>query len=123
MKIRRIFTLFLFVFFVLINFSFSTIAAENKKTYWDDPKLREEYKKFWNEYQRISKLENIDYSEYTRQKESLFIYYDLKLLNRTNNHKYEAVKEFYRIKLRELKGLRKLKNSYKTLDGKRMLKK
>ena len=36
MKIRRIFTLFLFVFFVLINFSFSTIAAENKKTYWDD---------------------------------------------------------------------------------------
>lgn len=99
------------------------IKLLSKKTYWDDPKLREEYKKFWNEYQRISKLENIDYSEYTRQKESLFIYYDLKLLNRTNNPKYEAVKEFYRIKLRELKGLRKLKNSYKTLDGKRMLKK
>ncbi len=99
------------------------IKLLSKKTYWDDPKLREEYKKFWSEYQRISKLENIDYSEYTRQKESLFIYYDLKLLNRVNNPKYEAIKEFYRIKLRELKGLRKLKNSYKTLPGKNLLKK
>lgn len=99
------------------------IKLLSKKTYWDNPKLREEYKKFWDEYQRIAKLENIDYSEYTRQKESLFIYYDLKLLNRTNNSKYEAIKEFYRIKLRELKGLRKLKNSYKTLIGKNLLKK
>ena len=33
----------------------------SKKVYWDSSSTREEYNKFWKEYQRISKLENIDY--------------------------------------------------------------
>ena len=32
-------------------------------------------------------LENIDYDEYVRQRDSLFIYYDLKLLNRLRTDK------------------------------------
>ncbi len=84
----------------------------SKKVYWEDTRIREEYNKFWKEYQRISKLENIDYDEYQRQRDSLFIYYDLKLLNRVRTNKYEPIKEFYRRKLKELQGLRKIKNKY-----------
>ena len=90
----------------------------SKKVYWDSSSTREEYNKFWKEYQRISKLENIDYDEYVRQRDSLFIYYDLKILNRVKSNKYEEIKNFYRIKLRELHGLRKVKNKYILLKGK-----
>ena len=95
----------------------------SKKAYWDDPKEREEYRKFTNEFLRINKLQNIDYEEYVRQKESLFIYYDLKMLNRSNSDKYDQIKQYYRIKLRELKGLTKLKNRFKLLKGKYLLNK
>lgn len=98
---------------------FYNIKLLSKKTYWDNPKIREEYKKFWDEYSRISKLENIDYSEYVRQKESLFIYYELKLLNRVDNDKYNQIKQFYRIKLKELKGLKKMRNKYINLENKK----
>lgn len=90
----------------------------SKKAYWDDPREREEYRKFTKEFLRINKLQMVDYEEYIRQKESLFIYYDLKMLNRSNSNKYEPIKEYYRIKLRELKGLPKLKNTFKLLNGK-----
>ncbi|MBE5822175.1 MAG: hypothetical protein E7311_06305 [Clostridiales bacterium] len=95
----------------------------SKKAYWDDPKEREEYRKFTNEFLRINKLQIVDYEEYIRQKESLFIYYDLKMINRSNSNKYEAIKEYYRIKLRELKGLRKIKNTFNLLKGKYKLNK
>ena len=89
-----------------------------KKVYWEDSRIREEYNKFWKEYQRIMKLENIDYDEYVRQRDSLFIYYDLKLLNRLKTDKYEDIKNFYRRKLKQLNGLRKVKDKYVLLKGK-----
>lgn len=89
-----------------------------KKVYWNDCRIREEYDKFWKQYQRIAKLENIEYEEYKRQKESLFIYYDLKILNRIKTDKFNGIKQFYRIKLKELKGLRKIRNKWITLSGK-----
>jgi len=89
-----------------------------KKVYWNDCRIREEYDKFWKQYQRIAKLENIEYEEYKRQKESLFIYYDLKILNKIKTDKFNGIKQFYRIKLKELKGLRKIRNKWVTLSGK-----
>lgn len=94
------------------------IQLLSKKVYWESSSTREEYNKFWKEYQRILKLENIDFEEYKRQRDSLFIYYDLKLLNRVKTNKYEDIKNFYRRKLKELKGLRKLKDKYILLKGK-----
>ena len=94
------------------------IQLLSKKVYWNDCRMREEYDKFWKQYQRIAKLKNIEYEEYKRQKESLFIYYDLKILNRIETDKFNGIKQFYRIKLKELKGLRKIRNKWITLSGK-----
>lgn len=103
---------------LLINLIQSyNIHLLSKKVYWEDCRIREEYNKFWKEYQRIMKLENIDYDEYVRQRDSLFIYYDLKLLNRLRTDKYEDIKNFYRRKLKELNGLRKVKDRYVLLKG------
>ena len=43
------------------------------KVYWESPKQREEYKKFWNKYKEISKLKETNFIEYVKQKEILFI--------------------------------------------------
>lgn len=90
----------------------------SKKVYWENSTIREEYLKFSKEFERIYKLQNVDYEEYVRQRDSLFIYYDLKILNRLKGNKHEAIKNFYRIKLRELHGLRKVKDTYVLLKGK-----
>ncbi len=36
------------------------IKLLSTKVYWESPKDREEYKKFWNRYQEISKLKETD---------------------------------------------------------------
>lgn len=94
------------------------IQLLSKKVYWENSSTREEYSKFAKEFERIYKLQNIDYDEYVRQRDSLFIYYDLKILNRVKGNKYDEIKNFYRIKLRELHGLRRVKNTYVLLKGK-----
>ena len=94
------------------------IQLLSKKVYWENSATREEYSKFAKEFERIYKLQNIDYDEYVRQRDSLFIYYDLKILNRVKGNKYDEIKNFYRIKLRELHGLRRVKNTYVLLKGK-----
>ena len=43
------------------------------KVFWDDLSKRDEYKKFWDKYQKISKLKETDFIEYVKQKEILFI--------------------------------------------------
>ena len=49
------------------------------KVFWDDLSKRDEYKKFWDKYQKISKLKETDFIEYVKQKEILFIKDDLKV--------------------------------------------
>ena len=74
------------------------------KIYWESPKAREEYKKFWEEYKKIEK----DTEEGQAQKEILFIRDEIKKVND------EKIVKFYKNKLVELGALRKLKNSYIT---------
>ena len=47
------------------------------KVYWDNMKERENYKKFWDKYKEISKLKEVDFVEYMKQKEVLFIKNDM----------------------------------------------
>ena len=81
------------------------------KIYWDKPSLRDEYKKFWNEYKNISKISEDDYLEYMRQKEILFIRGDLKQVYK-NEMKYEKIIKFYKNKLVNLRAMREFKNSF-----------
>ena len=50
------------------------------KVYWSNMKERDNYKKFWDKYKEISKLKDIDFNEYIKQKEVLFIKNDIKKL-------------------------------------------
>lgn len=98
------------------------IKLLSTKIYWDKPQKREEYKKFWEEYNKIQKLESSDHGEYLKQKEILFIKNDLKALNE-KPEKYEDIIKFHKEKLVELGVMRNISNACKTLNQKHMKKK
>ena len=81
------------------------------KIYWEKPSQRDEYKRFWDKYKEIEKLKNINYDEYIKQKEILFVRSDLEKVL-TNENKYYKIIKFYRNKLVELGVMRNLQNSY-----------
>ena len=89
----------------------------SKKVYWDNPKQRDEYKKFWNKYKEISKLKNKNFVEYVKQKEILFLKDDLKKLDDYGKLDYSKVKTYYRRKLIDYGAIRTVKNSCKS-EGK-----
>ncbi len=86
------------------------------KVYWNSPKEREEYKKFWNKYKAISKIKETDFIEYVKQKEILFIRNDMKNLN-SGKTDYSKIMKYYKRKLIDYGAMRELKNSYKS-EGK-----
>ena len=68
------------------------------KVYWDNPKERESYKKFWDKYKEISKLKDVDFIEYVKQKEILFIKNDIKKIENSKMD-YSKIIKYYRRKL------------------------
>lgn len=86
------------------------------KVYWESPKQREEYKKFWNKYKEITKLKENDFIEYIRQKEVLFIKNDIKNLQNEKTD-YSKILKYYKRKLVDYGALREIKNSCKS-EGK-----
>ena len=90
------------------------IRLLSTKVYWDKPIEREEYKKFWNKYKEIKKIE--DEKEQSEQKQVLFLKNELKQLNKNeenNNLIIKCIKQ----KLLELGAIRQIKNNCKTLAG------
>ena len=81
------------------------------KIYWDKPQEKEEYKKFWNEYKKISELKNKNYMEYSRQREILFLRRELKNVYK-NINKYCRIEKFFKGKLVEYGVMKQLQNSY-----------
>ena len=77
------------------------------KVYWDNPNLRELYKTFWKEYQN---------TKTQKEKEILFITYDLKLLKKSKKD-YTQIKKFYIKKLTEYGVMRRLKSTCRTCSG------
>ena len=98
------------------------IKLLSTKIYWDKPQKREEYKKFWEEYNKIQKLESTSQGEYLKQKEILFIKNDLKALNE-KQQKYADIIKFHKEKLVELGVMRNISNTCRTLGKKHMKKK
>ena len=88
------------------------------KVFWDDLSKRDEYKKFWDKYQKISKLKETDFIEYVKQKEILFIKDDLKKINNTDSKvDYSKLESYYKRKLLDYGQIRELHNDYKS-EGK-----
>ncbi len=88
------------------------IKLLSTKVYWDKPEKREEYKKFWNKYKEINKIENK--KEKIKQKQILFLKNDLKKLDKIENNL--IIKEIKQ-KLVELGAMKQIRNCYKTIEG------
>jgi len=85
------------------------------KIYWERPKDREEYKKFWDKYKKIDSIKKKE--EKDLQKEILFIKNDLKKIQKEEK-RYKLVINAYKEKLVELGAMKKMKNNCKTQDTK-----
>lgn len=86
------------------------------KVYWESPKIRDEYKKFWKKYKEISKLKENDFIEYVKQKEILFIKNDIKNLGKGKTD-YTKILKYYKRKLVDFGAMKVMRNSYKS-EGK-----
>ncbi len=87
------------------------IKLLSTKVYWDSPKAREEYKEFLEKYKEIAVLKEIDFIEYVKQKEILFIRNDMKKI-KDDKIDYSKILKYYKRKLVDFGVLRFLKNSY-----------
>ena len=68
------------------------------KVYWDNTRDREQFKNFHEKYKEIEKLKEIDFIEYVKEKEILFMKEDIK---RVQNEKtdYSRLVKYYKRKL------------------------
>ena len=87
------------------------IKLLSTKVYWESAKERDEYKNFWNKYKEIAKLKEIDFIEYIRKKEILFIKNDMKNLKNQKTD-YSKIITYYRRKLIDYGEIKQIKNSY-----------
>lgn len=92
------------------------IKLLSTKVYWDSPKARDEYKKFWSCYKEIAKLKETDFIEYIKQKEILFIKNDMKKLQEGKTD-YSKILKYYKRKLVDYGVMKQIKNSYQS-EGK-----
>ncbi len=83
------------------------------KVYWEDLKERAKYKAFWDKYKEISKLKDVDFTEYTKQKEILFMKNDIQKI-RNDKIDYSKIITYYKRKLIDYGAIKELKNSYKS---------
>ena len=81
------------------------------KVYWDSMQARDSYKKYWDKYKEISKLKDVDFNEYIKQKEILFIKNDIKKIQNSKVD-YSKIITYYKRKLIDYGAIRQIKNSY-----------
>lgn len=85
------------------------------KVYWDKPEVREDYKKFWDKYKKIEPLKKQNLQKFTEARETLFLKYDIKKLNKSNKD-FTAIVKLHKNRLVELGEMRTLKNKCRTLE-------
>lgn len=89
------------------------IKILSTKVYWEDPGEKEEYKVFWDKYNKIIKIE--DKGEMQERKIILFLKEDLKKLYKSKN-KYKKIIKLHKEYLTKLGAMKILKNSCKTSE-------
>lgn len=87
------------------------------KIYWEKPNEKEEYQKFWDEYQEIEKARS-SVEQKASKKQILYLKNDIKKIEGTGLQSKHIIK-FYKKKLVELGAMKHLKNTYaKTINVK-----
>lgn len=87
-----------------------SIRLLSTKVYWDNLKEREEFKKFFDRYKEIEKQKDIDFENYMKQKEILFIKSDLKKLCKEKQD-YTTLTKYYKRRLVDYGAMREIRNS------------
>lgn len=80
------------------------------KVYWDNLKERDEFKKFFETYKEIEKQKDIDFEDYMKQKEILFMKNDLKKLDKEKQD-YTTLKKYYKRRLVDYGAMREIRNA------------
>lgn len=97
------------------------IKLLSTKVYWENMNQRDEFKAFWNKYKEIGKLKDVDFIEYVKQKEVLFIKDDMKKIEKEKCD-YSKLIKYYKRKLvdygvmREIQGCT-TKGQYKKIKN------
>ena len=78
------------------------------KVYWDNPKDRETFKRFHEKYKIIEKLKEVDFIEYVKQKEILFVREEIKCIQ-TEKTDYSKLVKYYKRKLVDYGVMREIK--------------
>jgi len=86
------------------------------KVYWENAREREKFKTFHEKYKEIEKLKEIDFIEYVKQKEILFIKEDIKM-TKGEKTDYSRLVKYYKRKLVDYGVMKELK-AYKTQNEK-----
>lgn len=88
------------------------IKLLSTKVYWDSNEQREEFKKFWSKFKEIKKYKDIDFIEYVKQKEILFIKDDISKI-RNEKFDYSKLLKYYKRKLVDYGAMKEIQG-YKT---------
>lgn len=86
------------------------IRLLSTKVYWDNLKEREAFKKFFETYKEIEKQKEIDFEDYMRQKEILFMKNDLKKLDKEKQD-YTTLIKYYKRRLVDYGAMREIRNA------------
>lgn len=78
------------------------------KVYWENAREREQFKTFHEKYKEVEKLKEIDFIEYVKQKEILFMKEDMKRL-RDEKTDYSKLVKYYKRKLVDYGAMKELR--------------
>lgn len=87
-----------------------------KKSYWNTPLEEEKYKKFNEKWTELKKLARIDYDDFKKQREILFVKNDLQYMKKAKI-RLDEVRKYYRDRLLQLHALRNFSNKYQVRLG------
>ena len=87
------------------------------KVYWADSKEREEFKEFIEKFKEIEAKKEIDFENYIKEKEILFIKNDLRKLE-GQKQDYTTLTKYYKRKLVDYGAMREISNKAKGNYGK-----
>ena len=87
------------------------IKLLSTKVYWDSQKERENYKKFWKKYKNLTQRKELDYLEFSKRREIIFVKEDLKHIQNSKTD-YSKLAKYYKRRLVDYKAMRELKNTY-----------
>lgn len=86
------------------------------KVYWDNAKDREKFKAFHEKYKEVEKLKEVDFIEYVKQKEILFMKEDIKTIENEKTD-YSRLIKYYKRRLVDYGAMKELR-AYKTQNQK-----